>query len=393
MCAYKRCYYLHFLVFFCALIGEQLMEFKVNSKILEKTLSKIIPAVPARTPMPILENFLFEIKGGLLVIYATDLEISLKSSINVAANENLSVVVPARLIYDVVRSMEDVQINFSVDGNTKLKLTTDNGVYNISFSPSEDFPESPTISKSKEIIINGKDLKKAIDQTSFAMSKEDMRPAMTGTLFEFTAEGLKFVTTDGHRLVRLIYRNVKGSTEEQYIIPERAISVLSKLLGETDVKIYLGKSHISFIIGEVEFSSRLIAEKYPAYSSVIPLENENILKIKRHDLLSTIKRMMLFSSSSSKQVKFSISKNNIVVSAEDIDLGSNAVEKISCEYSGEQMDIGFNTQYVNDILTHVDDDDVLFKLHSPTKACIIEPGKKQDGEDLMLLLMPVRLNT
>lgn len=369
------------------------MEFKVNSKILEKTLSKIIPAVPARTPMPILENFLFEIKGGLLVIYATDLEISLKSSINVAANENLSVVVPARLIYDVVRSMEDVQINFSVDGNAKLKLTTDNGVYNISFSPSEDFPESPTISKSKEIIINGKDLKKAIDQTSFAMSKEDMRPAMTGTLFEFTSEGLKFVTTDGHRLVRLIYRNVKGGTEEQYIIPERAISVLSKLLGETDVKIYLGKSHISFIIGEVEFSSRLIAEKYPAYSSVIPLENENILKIKRHDLLSTIKRMMLFSSSSSKQVKFSISKNNIVVSAEDIDLGSNAVEKISCEYSGEQMDIGFNTQYVNDILTHVDDDDVLFKLHSPTKACIIEPGKKQDGEDLMLLLMPVRLNT
>jgi DNA polymerase-3 subunit beta len=103
--------------------------------------------------------------------------------------------------------------------------------------------------------------------------------------------------------------------------------------------------------------------------------------------------MMLFSSSSSKQVKFSISKNNIVVSAEDIDLGSNAIEKISCEYSGEQMDIGFNTQYVNDILTHVDDDDVLFKLHSPTKACIIEPGRKQDGEDLMLLLMPVRLNT
>ena len=369
------------------------MEFKVNSKILEKTLSKIIPAVPARTPMPILENFLFEIKSGLLVIHATDLEISLKSSINVAASENLSIVVPARLIYDVVRSMEDVQINFVVDGNSKLKLTTENGIYNISFSPSEDFPESPAISKGKDITINGKDLKKAIDQTSFAMSKEDMRPAMTGTLLEFTADGLKFVTTDGHRLVRLVYKNVKTGTDEQYIVPERAISVLSKLLGDADVKIYLSKSHITFIIGDVEFSSRLIAEKYPAYSSVIPLENENILRIKRHALLSTVKRMMLFSSSNSKQVKFSISKNSIVISAEDIDLGSNAVENISCEYSGEQMDIGFNTQYVNDILTHVDDEEVLFKLHSPTKACIIEPGKKLEGEDLMLLLMPVRLNT
>ena len=369
------------------------MEFKVNSKVLEKLLSKIIPAVPSRTPMPILENFLFELKGGLLVVHATDLEISLKSSINVTANEDISIVIPARLVYDVIRSMEDVQINFNIEGNSKLALTTENGIYNISYSPSEDFPETPTVSKNKEFLINGKDFKKAIDQTSFAMSKEDMRPAMTGTLLEFSSEGLRFVTTDGHRLVRLIYKNIKTSTEEQYIVPERAITVLSKLLSETDVKIYLGKSHISFIIGDVEFSSRLIAEKYPAYSSVIPLENENTLRINRHVLHSTVKRMMLFSSSSSKQVKFSIKKNNVVVSAEDIDLGSNAVEKIDCEYNGEQMDIGFNTQYVNDILTHVEDEEVLFKLHSPTKACIIEPGKKQEGEDLMLLLMPVRLNT
>ena len=124
------------------------MEFKVNSKILEKTLSKTIPAVPARTPMPILENFLFEIKSGQLIVYATDLEISLKSSINVTASENLSIVVPARLMYEIVRSMDDVQINFSVDGNNKLKLTTENGVYNISFSPSDDFPISKILVQS-----------------------------------------------------------------------------------------------------------------------------------------------------------------------------------------------------------------------------------------------------
>jgi DNA polymerase-3 subunit beta len=216
---------------------------------------------------------------------------------------------------------------------------------------------------------------------------------MTGTLLEFTPEGLRFVATDGHRLVRLIYKNIKSGTEEQYIIPERAISVLSKLLGETDVKIYLGKSHISFFIGDIEFSSRLIAEKYPAYSSVIPLENENVLKINRQNLHSTIRRMLLFSSSGSKQVKFSLEKNMVVISAEDIDLGSNAVENIPCEYTGDKMDIGFNTQYVNDVLTHVEEDELLFKLHSPTKACIIEPWKKQEEEDLMLLLMPVRLNT
>jgi DNA polymerase-3 subunit beta len=369
------------------------MEFKVNSKILEKLLSRVIPAVPVRTPMPILENFLFELKDGQLNVCATDLEVSLRSSINVAASEGISIVIPARLLYEIVRSLEDTQINFSFESNSKLKLTTEGGTYFISYSPSEDFPEIPSISMTKEIVINGKDVKKAIDQTSFAMSKEDMRPAMTGTLLEFTPEGLRFITTDGHRLVRFINKNVKTGSEEQYIIPERAISILTKLLSETDVKIYLSKSNILFNIGDIEFISRLIGEKYPAYNSVIPLENENILKIKRAPLISTIKRMMLFSSSGSKQVKFSISKGNLVVSSEDIDLGSSGVENLSCDYKGDSMDIGFNTQYVNDILTHLNDDEVIFKLHSPTKACIIEPEKVSEGEEIMLLLMPVRLNS
>ena len=369
------------------------MEFKVNSKSLEKLLSKIIPAVPARTPMPILENFLFDIKDGLMTVSATDLEIALRLSTNVPSDENLKMVIPARLLYDIIRSLKETQITFNTDGGSKLKLTTDNGIYNIGYAASEDFPEIPSVPKDKEIVINGLDLKKAIDQTSFAMSKEDMRPAMTGTLLEFSQEGLKFVTTDGHRLVKFVNKNIKSDRNEQYIIPERAISVLSKLLDEVDVKIYLSKSHASFFIGELELVSRLIGEKYPAYNSVIPLENENKLFVNRTSLNSTIKRMMLFSSSSSKQVKLSIGHNKLQISAEDIDHGSDAVENIECKYEGESIDIGFNTAYVNDILTHVDDDDIIFKLHSSTKACIIEPEKTRENEELMLLLMPVRLNS
>jgi DNA polymerase III subunit beta len=368
------------------------MEFKVNSKVLEKLLSKIIPAVPSRTPMPILENFLFEIKNGALVVSATDLEISLKASMNVAAESNIKMVVPARLLYDVIRNLDETQIHFENSPNLKLKLKTDFGIYNIGYSSHDDFPVIPSVSRDKEILIGGNDLKRAIDQTSFAMSKEDMRPAMTGTLFEFTADGLRFVTTDGHRLVRYVYKNIKIENNEQYIIPERAISVLSKLLSESDVKIYLSKTHLSFQMGELEFITRLIGEKYPAYNSVIPLENENTLKIKTTDLLSSVKRMLLFSSSNSKQVKFTLNKDNLEVSAEDIDRGSNAVENIACEYNGELMEIGFNTAYVNDVLSHVNSEEVIFKLHSPTKACIVEPSKIKDTEELLLLLMPVRLN-
>ncbi len=368
------------------------MEFKINSKVLEKLLSKIIPAVPSRTPMPILENFLFDIKDGSLTVSATDLEIALKSSLNVAANQNIKMVIPARLLYDIVRSLEDAQVNFSVDGNGKLKITTDKGVYNLSYLPSEDFPEIPAVSREKEININGTELKKAFDQTAFAMSREDMRPAMTGTLLEFDKDGLKFVATDGHRLVKYINKSFTSEAHEQYIIPERAISVLVKQLGESDVRIYLSKTYASFLINDFEFISRLIGEKYPAYNSVIPLENENFLTISRTELLSAIKRMMLFSTSNSKQVKFSIAENSLEVSAEDIDHGSNAKENIQCEYKGDPMDIGFNTAYVNDILSHMEGDKLVFKLHSPTKASIIEPTKTEENEDIMMLLMPVRIN-
>ncbi|NWF89126.1 MAG: DNA polymerase III subunit beta [Ignavibacteriaceae bacterium] len=369
------------------------MEFKVNSKVLEKLLAKVIPAVPSRTPMPVLENFLLEIKDGALIVSATDLEIALRASINVAAEANIKMVVPARLLYDVIRNLEETQIHFENSANYKLKLKTDFGTYNIGYASHEDFPAIPVVSREKEIVLSGTNLKRAIDQTSFAMSKEDMRPAMTGTLLEFNSNELRFVTTDGHRLVKFVYKDFKCDKTEQYIIPERAISVLSKLLSESDVKIYLSKTHISFIMGELEFITRLIGEKYPSYNSVIPMENENIMKIKTADLLYSIKRMLLFSSSNSKQVKFTLRKDNLEVAAEDIDRGSNATENILCDYKGDTMEIGFNTAYVNDVLTHVNNEEIIFKLHSPTKACIIEPTSKKESEELLLLLMPVRLNS
>ena len=368
------------------------MEFKVNSRILDKLLSKVIPAVPSRTPMSILENFLFEIKDGLLTVSATDLELSVKSSINVAAEENIKIVIPAKLLYDVIRSFGDTQIQFVTETNSKLKIITEEGIYNISYSSQEDFPEIPEVQKEKEVIVNGNILKRAIDQTSFAMSKEDMRPAMTGTLLEFSDEGLRFVTTDAHRLVKYIYKGITTKEVEQYILPERVISILTKQLTEADVKIYFSKTHISIINGDLEVMSRLIGEKYPAYNSVIPMENENLLQMKTKKLQDTVRRMMLFSTTNSKQVKFSIGKNLLRISAEDIDRGSNAEEKLECEYKGDPIEIGFNTNYVNDVLSHVSSEEVIFKLHSPVKACIIEPAEKEENEELMMLLMPVRLN-
>lgn len=375
------------------------MEFKVNSKELEKQLTKIIPAVPTRTPMPILENFLFEIKDGALTIYATDLEISLKSSLNIVADENKNMVVPARLLYDIVRSLGDTEIKFVVDDNGKMNLTTANGKYQLSYLDPEEYPEIPSFPNEddtedlNEITMNGEDLLYALEKSSFAMSKEEMRPAMMGTLFEFEEEGLRFVATDGHRLVNLQDKRIATELNEQYVVPEKAITVLQKILGETDVKIYLSKTHVSFSLNDLELITRLIGQKYPDYSSVIPKENEFKLKIKTKELLAVIKRMMLFSTSNTRRVKFSVSENSVEISAEDLDLGASGVETVTCEYSGDPIEIGFNSQYVHDILSHLSSEqEIIFKLHSPTKAVIVYPSEEKENKELMMLLMPVRLN-
>ncbi|HOI29096.1 MAG TPA: DNA polymerase III subunit beta [Melioribacteraceae bacterium] len=376
------------------------MEFKVNSKELEKLLGKIIPAVPTRTPMPILENFLFEVKDGLLTIYATDLEISLKSSLNIVTEDNVRLVVPARLLNDIVRSLKDTTIHFKLTSNKKINLITDTGKYVISYLDPDEFPDIPAVTEDKnvkeinEVVINGVELRQAFEKSSFAMSKEEMRPAMMGTLFEFTDEGLRFVTTDGHRLVNLFKKNIKASFGQQYVVPERAVSVLLKVLDEKDVKVYMTKSYISFKLNDIELITRLIAQKYPDYNSVIPLENEFLLKVNTNDIHDSIRRMMLFSTSSTRRVKFSISKNALEISAEDLDIGASGEEKVVCEYSGDDLEIGFNSTYVNDVLNHMsDNEEIIFKLHSPTKAVIIEPVQKKDNQELMMLLMPVRLNT
>lgn len=373
------------------------MEFKVNSKELEKLLGKIIPAVPTRTPMAILENFLFEVKDGLLTIYATDLEISLKTSINVVTEENENFVVPARLLYDIIRSLKETTIHFKLSPANKLNLTTDFGKYTLSYLDSSEFPEIPTFDSEKdinEVSITGNDLRNAFEKSAFAMSKEEMRPAMMGTLFEFSDSGLRFVTTDGHRLVNLLYKGIKSVFNNQYVVPERAVSVLTKILDEKDVKIRMNKSYMSFKLNDIELITRLISQKYPDYASVIPLENELTLKVNTKDLLDSIKRMMLFSTSSTKRVKFSIRKTEVEISAEDLDLGASGEEKVTCEFSGDELEIGFNSAYVNDVLSHLtNEEEIIFKLHSATKAVIIEPVNKKENIDIMMLLMPVRLNT
>lgn len=377
------------------------MEFKINNKSLEKLLNKIITVVPTKSADSRLENFLFEIKNGVMFVYASDMEVSMKVWTNVSTQKETSFASPARKLVDTVRSLGDVSVDVSIKEG-KIIIKSDNGVYENPIVDAKEFPEPPSFPKGaknfNEIKIDSLDLKKALEIVSFAMSKEDMRPSMMGTLFEFCEEGLRFVATDGHKLANFLKKNIKSEQHEKYIIPERAVNVLHRILEEGELKAKFSATHAAFSIGESEFITRLISQKYPDYASVIPIDNENLMKIKTAEVLNASKRMAPYSASSQqKKVKLTISENALEMSAEDLDTGCAAREKIHCDYKGGNIEIGFNVLYVNEILTHTalasESEEAVFKINSPTKAVLVTPEKCKEDEDLVMLLMPVRLNS
>ena len=369
------------------------MKFSINSRTLEKVLAKVFPAIPTRTPMSVIENFLFKITENLLTITATDLELFMQSNLPVDAIEDFDCLIPAKLFFDIIRSLPDTQLSFETVAGSKLKLKTESGTYHIGYSETTEYPSVPSTSYTKEFTIPGKSLRRALEQSVFAVSKEPMRPAMTGLLLDFTDEGLKFVGTDGHKLVRFINKSLKFEEAEQIIIPEKTISVLLKLLSDDNVYIYYNATNVHFKVNEINMISVLINQKYPAYNSVIPLENENILKIYTEPLLTAVKRMQLFSTSNFQQVKLSLTENSLELSSEDVDRGSSGSETVFCEYLGAPMDIAFNTSFMSDVLSHMHEEKIAFRFDSPTRAAIIESTKVKEDEDVLMLLMPVRLNT
>ncbi|MCE1190093.1 MAG: DNA polymerase III subunit beta [Ignavibacteria bacterium] len=368
------------------------MKFSINSTSLEKLLSKVIPAIPPRTPMPVIENFLFQIQENLLTVTGTDLDMFITCTMSIDADGEFESIIPARLFYDLVRSIPDSIINFEVTGNGSLNMRTDFGSYQIGYADSSQFPQVPAITYTKQVTIIGSVLKNAIDLTSFAVSKEPMRPAMTGILFDFTDEGLKFVATDGHRLVRFIYKPLTFEEADQIVVPIKAVDVLLKFAGDSPVSISYTNSNILFRFGEITMISSLINQKYPAYNSVIPLENDNLLTLDKKPLIGAVKRMLLFDSSNFPKVKIGLSENMVEISSEDIDKGSRGTETLQCDYTGVPMEIAFNTHFLYDILSHMEQEKLVFRFESPSRASLIEGAEAAEDREILMLLMPVRLN-
>lgn len=370
------------------------MKFTAASSELQKVLAKIIGVVPAKSTLPILENILFDLKKNTLRLSATDLEISMSATLDVKGSEDGTVTVPAKRLMETIRSLADVSIIFAADlSSNKIKLITETGEYTLLGESSEEFPSIPQFKGEEKIVIDGAILRRIIARTSFSVSADELRPAMTGVLFQVTPKGLRAVATDGHRLVRFSYAGIKqAQLKKDIIVPAKALNLLSRTSEDSESTVLVDASHIQFSFGNTVLTSRLIEETYPNYESVIPLDNEKTVTLNRETLLASVRRVALYSSTTTHQIRFSVKNNELRIAAEDIDFGGEAREKMACKYSGEELEIGFNSNYVTDILAHIDADEVAFKLSTPVRAAIISPTSQKENEDLLMLVMPVRLN-
>ena len=369
------------------------MKFNVSSSELVKALSAVSGAVPNKATLPILETILFESKDGQLQLTATDLEISIIEFMDADIEEGGAVAIPARRLIETLRQLPDIPVSFEVDEKFGIRFRTDKGTYKLVGEDPDEFPEVPDLDEgirldtTKDVILN------AISKTLFAVSSDDLRPAMMGVYFDIGAEESKFVATDGHRLVKYIKTDLKSDEEASFIVPEKALSLVQKALHAEECILTVTEDHAQFKSGNTIVITRLINEQYPNYESVIPRENDKTMVINKAQMLATVKRVSIFSSSTTRQIRLQLNPDKLTIRAEDIDMSSEAKETISCEYSEDEMEIGFNAKYLADVLGNVDGEEVHFEFSTPNRAGIVKPSEEDENEQMLMLVMPVMLNT
>ncbi|HYQ56379.1 MAG TPA: DNA polymerase III subunit beta [Draconibacterium sp.] len=374
------------------------MKFVVSSTELLSHLSAISKVISSKSTMPILDNFLFQLSETELTITASDLESTLITSLELDNIEGEgAVAVPAKLITDTLKEFPEQPLTFQIDGKSYLvEIYSDNGKFSIMGQNAEDFPEQPQLDEeaASSIDVSHVVLQKGIEKTLFATADDELRPVMNGIYVELTPDYVSFVASDAHKLVRYRRLDAKAEFESSFILPKKPASLLKNLLPkeEFDVKLEFDDKNAFFTLSNYKLICRLVEGNYPTYNSVIPTNNPNKMIIDRLNFFNTVKRVSVFSNQASNLVKLTISDNQLVVSAQDIDFSISAVERINCEYEGEEIEIGFKSTFLQEILTNISTGDVKVEMSDPTRAGLLLPAENEEDEDMLMLLMPMMIN-
>lgn len=371
------------------------MNFIVSSTTLLKALQAVGGVLNSTNTLPILDNFLFEIADNELKISASDLESTMSTVISIQSKENGNIAVPAKLVLDILKTFPDHPLTFSVNNNNGIEISSDYGKYSLSGQNADEFPRVPKLESPSTISIKGNVLQRAIEKTVFATGNDDLRPVMSGLFCQMNSEGITFVATDAHKLVRFKRSDTKTENSSEFIIPKKPMNLLKGLLGSTedDVSLEYNTSNAQFKFGSTTLICRLIDGKYPNYQAVIPQENPNRMSIARTQFANSIKRVSIFANKTTHQVRLKITGSQLIISAEDLDFANAAKEELTCSYNGEDMEIGFNSRFLLEMINNISAETIALELSGPNRAGILVPDNpEQENEDILMLVMPVMLN-
>src|SRR5690606_9889465 len=344
----------------------------------------------------ILDNFLFELNDSKLTVSASDLETTMSSTIDVESNSNGSIALPARLLLDTLKTFPEQPLTFVAEDNNTVEISSNYGKYALAYANGNEFPKAVTLENPSTTTITGDILATAISKTIFAAGNDDLRPVMSGVFFQFSTEGLTFVATDAHKLVKYTREDAKANQTAEFIMPKKPLNLLKSILAGSDegVVIEYNDSNAKFTFESTELICRLIDGKYPNYEAVIPKENPNKLTIDRTQFLNSVRRVSIFSNKTTHQIRLKIAGAELNISAEDIDYSNKAEERLTCEYQGDDMQIGFNSRFLTEMLNNLNADDVQLEMSLPNRAGILTPIDGLDeGEKVTMLVMPVMLNS
>lgn len=396
------------------------MKFSAALSDFSKILQKTLPAVPPKSAIQVLEHLNMKLQGESLQIIGTDQDITIMSTLTVNPIEEGSVLVPAKKLNDIIKALGTVgTFEFNANSaNYDIELVTAKGKYNMKGLDPEEYLDLPELFDSKKpdfdnnihegTIETGtptaqfiqKDITRLAEKTLIAVSNDDFRPAMTGVLFQFRENFVNAVSTDSFRLVKATAHSETAAFPQDFdvIIPAKSIDLLKKSDGEVVMSVIEsnGKTtHLRFDYSSTVFITRVIDEKFPPYETVIPKENPIVVLVNKNDVIEAIKRVAIFTNKETKQIKLKLETDRLTITGEDEESGNLAVERINCEYSGEDLFIGFNYQYLEEALKNIDADEtednlIEISFSEPSKPALVSP--KSDKDDLLMLIMPVRIS-
>lgn len=375
------------------------MRFIISSNLLLKNLQKISGVMSTSNTLPILEDFLFELsENNQLKITASDLETTMTVDVQVEMAENPGkVAIPAKILLEILKTFPDIPVTLSVDlKSQEVEMLAGEGKYKLIGHNSDEFPQVPEMEETESLTLNASLLVNAFNKTLFATGNDEMRPVMSGVFCEIKSDHINFVATDAHKLVRYRRYDIKPGKESSFILPKKPLSHLKNIMADdADLEVLLEYNPKNVVVSfdNIKLTARLIDGKYPNYEAVIPTQNPYKMIVNRKNLLNSLRRVSIFGSKSTHQVRFKISGQELVLTAEDIDYSSEAKERLSCNYEGENIEIGFNSKFMLEILNTLESENIDLELSAPNRAGIIIPDSNvEDAEDILMLIMPVMLS-